>query len=415
MLNTINKEYKRSTFILMLVLFVSQAIPGIYVRGILVNVCDVAITMLFVYTLLKKRAASRIFSNFFVLLTLFGIAAVLSVLVASIQERKLYVIAMLRTARLFLAPMLIYTIKTWREEVELKPIFLSCVLGGIVSGIFAIIMYWIQYPPYCAVQTLVKDGQMIYRAGGIQHNSSAFGAQMALLFALCTWGWLNTEHRKQKILFGMGILVSIAGVLCSFGRTPWIAMGLAVLFLIIRYRNREAASLILVCTICFATVFAVNSLGGSAQLMRQRMEIPAGSQQQGSEQKVTQEEIDTYSSGRVSQLLCRVEQYMGNSQYYLTGSGFDIERDGLTYTCDCQYATSLVSMGVVGFASMMALYLYWLFVLVKTRKEDTRTWSLCFVTGIWHAITALTADALCFSISTVAMAYVLVWFEEDAI
>ncbi|MBV9183184.1 MAG: O-antigen ligase family protein [Acidobacteria bacterium] len=96
-----------------------------------------------------------------------------------------------------------------------------------------------------AAMTLVSvllyrgEGRMGGVLGGVFDNPNDLAINISLNWPLCLMFLLRTRSKLSKILWGLGLLIMIRGLMLTFSRTGFLALGAAILFCLIEFGVRQ--------------------------------------------------------------------------------------------------------------------------------------------------------------------------------
>jgi glycosyltransferase involved in cell wall biosynthesis len=154
-------------------------------------------------------------------------SAAFSVLFAAGIDHERYLRAWLKVFRLSMPMMMMCTALPWKKEESIA--FVKCILWtGAAQSLFAIAMYWIQYVPFCALQTTVVNGKTVFRASGFVKDAASFGLICAFL-AILSIAVLTFRIPGCIVGAKACLITSLLGLFASGTRTAGFALVLALL------------------------------------------------------------------------------------------------------------------------------------------------------------------------------------------
>ena len=95
-----------------------------------------------------------------------------------------------------------------------------------------------------ATMTLVsvlmyRGGRMVGVLGGVFDNPNDLAINISLNWPLCLMFLLRARSMWKKLVWGLGMLVMIRGLMLTFSRTGFLALGAALLFCVIEFGIRQ--------------------------------------------------------------------------------------------------------------------------------------------------------------------------------
>jgi O-antigen ligase len=97
-----------------------------------------------------------------------------------------------------------------------------------------------------------KGGRMGGVLGGVFDNPNDLAIAMAMNWPLCLMFMLRTKNPIKKLLWGLSLLVMIRGLMLTYSRTGFLALGTAIVFCLIEFGIRGKRHYLL--AIAFAAV-----------------------------------------------------------------------------------------------------------------------------------------------------------------
>lgn len=133
---------------------------------------------------------------------------------------------------------------------------------------------------------LYRGGRMGGVLGGVFDNPNDLAISIAMNWPLCLMFLLKTKSWWKKLLWGVGMLIMVRGLMLTYSRTGFLALGAALVFCLIEFGIRGRRFYLVVITV----VLVVTTLFLSPSSYRERIaSIWGGPQEYGDSQEERRE------------------------------------------------------------------------------------------------------------------------------
>ncbi len=361
----VKREYK----LIYMLLFLVIASPGFFINDILINLGDILIPIMYLFT--KKK---RLHKNEFTKPLLFFIACAIISHITCFVSGYYSLTMFFRLIRLIELPLAItifyheYTKPNINREKIINHTSFMCLLLTVIC----ITLFFIQDSQFASIQFMWIGKIPLHRAGGIYRESSNLGSNMVMISIFSIYCILNNKKKRLNILT---LFLSILANFLSYTRITILALIVVLLIIFARSKIRFKPAYFIFFISIFIVLYTNSDIVQS--FISNRL------------LRLFKDDFLTSSNGRFTIWADIFNQYLSSHRYFF-GIGYKLDK----VFGDNMYLFALTNTGILGLTALLFL-IYRLFAFSNRFSGNDKLILMMFTVSF--VIVGLTCDIVTYS------------------